>query len=157
MDSLMPDSVFENVDESDTVGSLDENFTGYLPSAYFSGGDFQRGGSHQIVEATGADAWQQWCEKCLVTQKGASQYYPQEYGIDQQAVFSKQDRNLVENVLLREIKEALEADPYHRLDSIASMSFSWISENMLQVSLQLTGIEGSSISVSVTMGGETNA
>lgn len=158
MDSLMPDSVFESVDENaDTTESVDEDFTGYLPSAYFSGGDFQRDGTHQIVEATGADAWQQWCEKCLVTQKGASPYYPQDFGLDRQAAFGTHDKSLTENVLTREIKEALEADPYHRLNSITSMKFSWISESALQVSLQLTGIEGSSISVSVTMGGVTNA
>lgn len=155
MDGLMPDSVFENVDESDTAGSLDEDFTGYLPSAYFSGNDFQRNGAHQIVEASGVDAWRQWCEKCLLTQKGASPYYPKDFGLDLQAAFGTHDKSLTENVLTREIKEALEADPYHRLNSITSMIFSWVSESILQVSLQLTGIDGSSISVSVTVGGGT--
>lgn len=157
MDGLMPDSVFENVDESGTVGSLDESFTGYLPSAYFSGSDFQRDGTHQIVEASGVDAWRQWCEKCLLTQKGASPYYPQEFGLDLQAAFGTHDKGLTENILSREIKESLEADPYHRLSSITSMTFLWMGESTLQVSLQLTGIEGSSISISVTMGGVTNA
>lgn len=157
MDGLMPDSVFENVDESDTEGTLDESFTGYLPSAYFSGSDFQRDGTHQIVEASGVDAWQQWCEKCLLTQKGASPYYPQNFGLDLQAAFGTHDKSLTENILSREIKDSLEADPYHRLSSITSMTFSWMSESTLQVSLQLTGIEGSSISISVTMGGVTNA
>ncbi|MBE6722284.1 MAG: DUF2634 domain-containing protein [Ruminococcaceae bacterium] len=157
MDGLMPDSVFENVDESDTEGTLDESFTGYLPSAYFSGSDFQRDGTHQIVEASGVDAWQQWCEKCLLTQKGASPYYPQNFGLDLQAAFGTHDKSLTENILSREIKDSLEADPYHRLSSITSMTFAWMSENTLQVSLQLTGIEGSSISVSATLGGVTNA
>lgn len=157
MDGLMPDSVFENVDESDTEGTLDESFTGYLPSAYFSGSDFQRDGTHQIVEASGVDAWQQWCEKCLLTQKGASPYYPQNFGLDLQAAFGTRDKSLAENILSREIKESLTADPYHRLSSITSMTFAWMSENTLQVSLQLTGIEGSSISVSATLGGVTNA
>ncbi|WOC33487.1 MULTISPECIES: DUF2634 domain-containing protein [Caproicibacterium] len=156
MDSLMPDSVFENVDEgSETTSGMDENFTGYLPSAYFADNDFQRDGTHQIVEASGVDAWKQWCQKCLVTQKGASPYYPENFGIDLQAAFDKPDRSYTENILSREIKEALEADPYHRLSSVTSVQFAWNRGNALQVSLQLTGIDGSSISVSTTVGRNT--
>lgn len=158
MDGLMPDSVFESADSNEnSLVSSDDSYTGYLPSALFDDGDFQRDGTHQIAEASGVDAWRQWCEKCLVTQKGASPYYPQNFGLDLQAAFGTHDKSLTENILSREIKEALEADPYHRLNSIASMIFSWINESVLQVSLQLTGIEGSSISISVTMGGVTNA
>lgn len=158
MDGLMPDAVFEDADGSETSAvPADDDFTGYLPSAYFSGSDFQRSGAHQIVEASGVDAWRQWCQKCLVTQKGTSPYYPQDFGLDLQAAFGTRDKSLAENILTREIKESLEADPYHRLSSITSMTFSWISESVLQVSLRLTGIEGSSISVSATLGGVTNA
>lgn len=148
MPDLFPDAV---VEDSTGDESTAEEFTGYKSAPYFDGKDFSRDGAHRVVMANGATAWGQWCEKCLKTQKGASPYYPDWYGVDWRRVLSCGDRDLAENIVSREITDTLKSDTYGRLDHIESIECSW-SDTSLDVVVAAVGIDGSTEIITVSQG-----
>lgn len=141
------DSLVADADEEQ------EERVGYKPSVYFDfkQGDFVKTGANRLVESSGFDAWIQWCIKCLQTQRYAHLAYSTDYGIDYELVFNYTTRAEAENELTRQITEALEADPYQRLDHIESITFEWIDDTSLVVDLVLVGISGNSIELQTTL------
>ena len=148
----MPNLFPEGYDELE-VEEATEEVTGYRKSIYFDfeKGDFLRTGANRLIESTGSDAWIHWCIKCLHTQRFAYRAYSTDYGIDYETIFSYTTREEAENELTREITEALEADPYQRLDHIESMTFEWIDDTSLEVELTLVGIDGNTAHIRTTL------
>lgn len=141
------DSLILNEEEQETER------VGYKPSIYFDfkQGDFVRTGANRLVESSGFEAWQQWCIKCLHTQRYAHLAYSTDYGIDYKLVFNYTTRAEAENELTRQITEALEADPYQRLDHIESITYEWIDDTSVVVDLILVGISGNTIDLQTTL------
>lgn len=131
----------------------DDEVIGYKESIYFDfeKGDYVRGRTNRLVKSTGYDAWIQWCIKCLATHRYAHLAYSTDYGVDYEAVFSSTTREEAENELTRQIKEALEADPYQRLSYIESMTFEWPNDTSVVVSLVLVGIDGNTAELQTTL------
>lgn len=148
----MPNLFPEGYDELE-VEEATEEVTGYRKSIYFDfeKGDFLRTGANRLVESTGSDAWIHWCIKCIHTQRFAYPAYSTDYGIDLETIFSYTTREEAENELTREITEALEADPYQRLDHIESITFEWIDDTALEVELTLVGINGNTEQIRTTL------
>lgn len=140
---------------ADTLGTAEETtkIIGYRPSIYFDYeiGDFRRDGANRLVHCTGQEAWVQWCIKCLSTQRYAYLSYPSDYGIDYDIVFNATTRAEAENELTRQISEALAADPLQRLSYIEEMTFDWLDDTSVEVSLTLVGIGGNSAHVQTTI------
>lgn len=153
-DALFPAAIADDTTPEENIGITDEDFTGYKPGPYFDGDDFLRDGAHRIVEATGADEWKEWCEKCLLTERGSTIYYPDIFGIRTVEAFGTSDRDLAENILSREIREAMEKDPYQRLKQVDSIEYAW-GVDSVEVYLTMTGVDGSTISIKRTLGGGT--
>ena len=151
MPGLFPDRVTAQEPEQE---AQQQERRGYYPSAYFDGEDFLRDGAHKILRATGTDAWIHWCQKCLSTQKGAYLTYGEDYGIDIRGAFRTADRDLIENILTREITEALEADPLQRLSRIEGISYRWQDDSSVEVTVNAVGIGGNTEMIAVTLGGE---
>lgn len=142
MPDLFPDEIIEDSGTENDVPDESE-FAGYKAAPFFDGKDFARDGAHRVVMANGATAWAQWCEKCIATQKGASPYYPDWYGVDWNNALSSGDRALTENILSREISDTLKSDSYGRLDYIESIKYTW-NNTSLDVSVTAFGVDGSS-------------
>lgn len=152
--AAIADDTIDNVGLSDTDAT--DNYTGYKMGPYFDGKDFVRDGAHRIIAASGADTWKAWCRKCLVTERGASIYYPDTFGIRTVEALGSSDKDLAENILSREIREAMMRDPYGRCKQVDSLTFSW-GVDSVEVYLEMTGIDGSTIALKQTIGGGTYA
>ena len=97
----------------------------YKASSYFDFelGDFRMDGGGKMVEASGFDAWKQWCIKTVATQRGAFYNYTDGLGIDGEQAMAQDTYELQKAALESTIKEALLADPYGR--TVEVRDFAW--------------------------------
>ena len=150
----MPDILFpENLLEEDAAYSDDEfeyeeeenpqGAEAYLPSMYFDyeSGDFVRQKDGRLKEATGIEAWEQWCYKAIRTQRGVYESYGENFGIDFDRLSQAESREEAENILNRQIKEALLADSAGRTQFVGQVEFTWRADS-LEVTVPVTGIYG---------------
>ena len=151
----MPDTLLpENLLEEDTAYTDDNEITydeeedpqgaeAYLPSVFFDyeSGDFVRQSDGRLREATGQEAWEQWCHKAIRTQRGAYEAYGEDFGVDFDRLLQAESREEVENILNRQIKEALMADSAGRTQFVGQVEFAWHADR-LEVTVPVTGIYG---------------
>lgn len=150
----MPDTLLpENLLEEDTAYTDDNEMEyeeespqgaeAYLPSMYFDyeAGDFVRQTDGRMKEATGIEAWEQWCHKAIRTQRGAYEAYGEDFGVDFDRLLQAESREEVENILNRQIKEALMADSAGRTQFVGQVEFAWHADR-LEVTVPVTGIYG---------------
>ena len=133
---------------------INKEVTGYHPGKYFDyeTGDYKRTGTNVICDATGVEVWEQWCIKCLSTQKySCAAYY--EFGVDYEAALKEEDRDKVESILTRGITEALLADPYKRTKGVSDISFDWTIPDSLVIYATINGIENVTRDITVIKGG----
>lgn len=97
----------------------------YKNSSFFDFelGDFRMDGGGRIVEASGFDAWKQWCVKTIATQRGAYYNYTNGLGILGEEAMAQPTPEMQEADLETTIKEALLADPYGRTTEVRD--FEW--------------------------------
>ena len=97
----------------------------YKNSSFFDFelGDFRMDGGGRIVEASGFDAWKQWCVKTIATQRGAYYNYTNGLGILGEEAMAQPTHEMQEADLETTIKEALLADPYGRTTEVRD--FEW--------------------------------
>lgn len=128
---------------------------GYRPGVAFNleTGDFVRDGRNNLLEATGVESWQQWCSNCLQTERYAHLAYSDDFGIEYDQVFSAATREEAENILTRQITEALMADPYGRTAYIDTIEYQWAASDAIQVSITIVGIDDVTIDVTAYITG----
>lgn len=153
MPNLFPLNYDDEALVVDAESVEDGEAIGYKESVYFdfNKGDYLRSSTNRLITSTGSDAWIHWCVKCLATQRYAHLAYSDNYGVDYEAVFGSTTREEAENELTRQITEALEADPYQRLSYIDSMTFEWLDDTAVEVSLVLVGINGNTAELQTTL------
>lgn len=88
----------------------------------FTAGDFTVDGAGRLVPSDGYTAWAQWCQKALMTQRGAYMVYTNNYGTDLDQVRLYSTRAARESEIQRIFTEALMADP--RTDAVRDFIFS---------------------------------
>lgn len=156
-DNLFPeDYEDETIDEEEAE---DEEPIGYRPGVAFEWqtGDFIRDGRNRLTEATGVDSWKQWCQNCLQTARYKHLAYTDEYGIDIDEIFSAESQEEAESIMTREINEALEADPYGRMEYVDSIDYDWTGQDSVHVTVTVVGIADVTIDVEAFInGGESN-
>lgn len=143
-ESYQTESMAEAINDSKKI-------VGYKPSAYFSmeTGDFVRNGQNKVQEATGYEAWEQWCQKCLMTERYKHFAYSTDYGIELDQVFAAESREEAENILTRQITEALEADPYGRTKNVANIEYEWDNQTGVNVYVTVIGIDHATLDMTV--------
>lgn len=107
-----------------------------------------RDGQNKIPDATGIEAWKQWCYNCLSTERYSCAAYSSDFGIQTEKIRTAETRDEAEAILAFEINEALMADPYKRTKSI-DCTFNWINPDSVEIILTLTGIDDALIDVLV--------
>ena len=125
---------------------------GYRGGIFFDGTDLVRNGLHDMTASTGVEAWEQWCQKCLQTERYCSILYPTDFGIQTEEAFHAATRALAESILRREIEEALTADPYGRTSHVEQIQFQWIDSDSLSVRVKAVGIENATIDLTTSLG-----
>lgn len=129
--------------------------SGYVPSVYFDG-DLKRDGRFRLVEATGVEAWEQWCKKCLLTQRQASPCYSSDYGVDLAEAMAADSRELTESMLTRQISEALLADPRGRTQYVSGVEFTWLDSGQVEISVSAVGLNNATADFTIFTGGGGN-
>ena len=121
----------------------EEEDAGYKPSIFFDfdTGDFVTLHDGKLKEASGFEAWVQWCYKTIMTQRYAHEGYSTDIGIDYESALQADSREEAESILQREIEEALMADPSERTLYVGNIMFQWEAEHCL-VTVQVQGIDG---------------
>ena len=152
----MPDNLFpeeyeneeEYFEDEENEGTEEENTeeeedAGYKPSIFFDfdTGDFVTLHDGKLKEASGFEAWVQWCYKTIMTQRYAHEGYSTDIGIDYESALQADSREEAESILQREIEEALMADPSERTLYVGNIMFQWEAEHCL-VTVQVKGIDG---------------
>lgn len=97
----------------------------YRPSVYFdfSTGDFIRDGANRMVEATGKEAYMQWCMKIIATERDACLAYSTRIGTEMEYAAAQPDHESVEASVERTITEALMVNP--KTEYVRGFSFTW--------------------------------
>lgn len=153
-ENLFPSGFGDIILTEDEVNAEDMTRTGYKKSANFSfeKGDFLRNGSNKIMECTPFDAWVQWCQKCVITPRFQCDAYSTDIGIDLRDVIGSSSKSEAEAILTSEISEALAADPYGRTDYVQSVEYNWISEDTVEATITVLGIEQTSATITAMIG-----
>lgn len=138
--------------EHETFEDVDE-IIGYKIAPYFDSktGDFLTDGSGQIVTADKMDAFTQWCENIIATDRYKHDGYTEYTGIDYDAIFSAQTREEAESIIESEISEALAVDPYGRVVYVQSVDFEWISLDSVSVVVVVEALENEIVTIETTI------
>lgn len=97
----------------------------YKPSVYFDYdlGDFRRDSSGNMVEASGHDAYIQWCLKTCMTERFTRLAYSADIGTELIDALDQDTREAVESAVERTITEALMVNP--RTEYVRAFTFTW--------------------------------
>lgn len=136
-----------DVPEIDTTTQSEQRV--YKPSVYFdfASGDFKRDGAYKMVTATGKEAYMQWCQKVVMTERDACLAYTTDIGVEKEAALSKGDRAAVESALEKTITEALMVN--NHTEYVRSFEFTWEGDN-LWMSFTAKGKEWEETTISVS-------
>lgn len=126
----MPKILFPvfDVPEIDTT-TQDQNRR-YKPSVYFDfgAGDFLMDGAHRMTEAEGQEAYMQWCQKVVMTERDACLAYSTDIGIEREYALSLGDHDAVEAALEQTITEALMVNVH--TEYVRDFEFAWSSDEL---------------------------
>ena len=113
----------------------------YKKSAYFDfeKGDFVRNGTNNIVEASGREAYKQWCEKVVMTERLTKLAYSHRIGIETDELWSLTDKKAIESAIEATITDALMVN--NKTDYVRDFEFNWDSNNSISVIFTVKGKE----------------
>ena len=140
-----------------------EDLSSNAPTGYRNGiafdyetGDFKRDGMNKLLDSDGIESWKSWCVNCLQTERYKHLAYSTDFGIELDKVFAAGSRQEAENILTREITEAIMADPYERAAYIEDVAYDWTAPDAIVVELAIHGIDDVTIDITayLTRGSE---
>lgn len=151
MPSLFPEGYENEVVTQEEV--TDNKQIGYREGVYFDAenNDFIRDGQYRVKSATGVESWEQWCRNCLMTERGVYPCYSDTFGIATAEVFNAETREMAENILTREINDALLNDPYGRTRYISGVVFEWHDSDSLNLTVTVVGIDNATIDITTVI------
>lgn len=85
----------------------------YRPSVYFdfAKGDFSRDGANRMIRSDGREAYMQWCQKVIATEREEFLAYSEDIGTEFEEMEDFSDRSSRECEIERTITEALMIHP----------------------------------------------
>lgn len=106
----MADSLFPVFDIPDISDDEEEK---YYPSVFFDfdKGDFLLDGAHRMVQADGREAFMQWCQKVIATEREACLAYSDEIGTEFEELEDAPTREQRESDIEETITDALMVHP----------------------------------------------
>lgn len=149
MPNLLPSNYKNEVISLDVTGTR-QRPVGYKKGFgfdFYETGDFMRDGKNAVTVVSPIESWKIWITKCLQTQRYAYLAYSTDYGIDINAIFSAKDKAEAESILVREVTEALLADPYGRADYVEFLMIDWSIPNGILSVFTVHGIDDVTIDI----------
>lgn len=155
MPNLLPEDYEAEVVTVEDVES--EKPVGYRNGLSFDyeNGDFCLDGRNKILDSNGIESWKSWCINCTMTERYAHLAYGTDFGIEWEAVFAAVSREEAESILVRQITEALLADPYERTDYVEDVEIDWTAPDAIAVRVVVHGMHDATIDFTayITKGG----
>ena len=118
-------------------------------------GDFERDAKYRLIDSEGIESWASWCINCIQTNRYKHLAYSSNFGVDMDSVFEADSPEEAESVLIREITEALLADPYQRTAYISDIDIVWETPDSIKVYVIIQGVDDVTIDITayLTKGG----
>lgn len=155
MPNLLPEGYEDEIITIEDVES--EKPVGYRNGLSFDDdrGDFRLDGRHKILDSDGIESWKSWCINCVRTERYKHLAYGTDFGIEWEAVFSATTREEAESILVRQITEALLADPYERTEYVETVEIEWKAPDAMTVKVVVHGMYDATIDITayITKGG----
>lgn len=147
MPNLFPESYDTEIIELEDIQPA--NTIGYKNGIAFDDelGDFIRDGKHRLVDSTGIESWKSWCINCIQTERYRHLAYGTDFGIEAEAAMKADTREASENMLTRQISEALMADPYERTEYVQEIEFDWTEPDAIAVYVVIIGKDDVTIDI----------
>ena len=142
----MADNLFPEGYEEEIITEEDLESTatiGYRNGISFDEqtGDFRRDGMQKLLDSDGIESWKSWCINCLQTERYKHMAYSSDFGIEIEAAMQATSREEAESILVRQITEAIMADPYQRTEYIEDITFNWTAADAVEVAVTIHGID----------------
>lgn len=150
--NLFPEDIDENeIDEEEDFD--EEAIVGYKIAPYFDteSGDFRMNGSGQIITADEIEAYTQWCENVVATDRYNHDAYSTDIGIDYDEVFSAETQEEAEMILESEISEALACDPFGRTQYVQNVLFDWTGSDEVTVCIEVVALDNELVTVNTVI------
>lgn len=150
-ENLFPEDIDEEIDEEEDED--EETVIGYKIAPYFDSktGDFILNGSGQIITANEVEAYIQWCENVVATDRYNHDSYTDDIGIDYDEVFAAETQEEAETILESEISEALACDPYGRTQYVQNVAFEWTGPDEVEVSIEVMALDNELVTVNTVI------
>ena len=140
MPNLLPLGFEEETITADELSS--DKPIGYRngPAFDYETGDYKRDGKNRIIDADGIESWRAWVINCMSTQRYACLAYDTDFGIEWDKVFAAESHEEAESILVRQITEAVLADPYGRCEYVEDIKIDWTAPDAVAMDVTLHGI-----------------
>ena len=150
-ETLFPEDIDDEIDEEEDED--EETVIGYKIAPYFDSktGDFILNGSGQITTADEVEAYTQWCENIVATDRYNHDSYTDDIGIDYDEVFAAETHEEAETILESEISEALACDPYGRTQYVQNVAFEWTGPDEVEVSIEVMALDNELVTVNTVI------
>lgn len=142
-------AVLDQLASRDTVGFRNGVLFDYKTE------DFPRDGRNRLLDSTGIESWESWVRNCMMTERYKHLAYSTDFGIELDPVFQAASREEAENILTRQITEALLADPYGRTAYVEDIVYSWAGADGVNATVTIHGLDDVTLDVTayITRGG----
>ena len=146
-ENLFPEGYEEEVITAEDLAS--EQPAGYRNGIAFDSlsGDFLRDGMYKMLDSDGIESWKSWCINCLHTERYKHLAYSTDFGIEIDKAMKATSRDEAENILIRQITEAIMADPYGRTNYIEEITFNWTAADAVVVAVTIQGVDDATIDI----------
>lgn len=147
MQNLLPEG-YENevITEADLVEDKPIGYRNGVAFDYLTG-DFKRDGKNRMLDSDGIESWKSWVINCIQTERYKHLAYSSDFGVELDKVFAAESREEAESILVRQITEAVLADPYERTAYVESVELKWTDADALEVMAVLHGLDDVTIDI----------
>lgn len=148
MANLFPDGLEEELPYLD-VEEMKDGPIGYKPGISFDyrTGEFAKDGKNKVMESNGIESWKSWIVNCLQTERYAHLAYSTDFGVESEKIFRAKNRAEAESILVREVTEAIMADPYGRTDYVQINAIGWSIPDVVLLDMTIYGIDDVTIDI----------
>lgn len=136
----------EVITEADLASEQPAGYKNGIAFDYESG-DFKRDGMNKLLDSDGVQSWKDWCINCLQTERYKHLAYSTDFGIEIDEALRASTRQETENILTRQITEALLADPYERTSNVTEITYDWTAPDTLEISATIHGVDDVTIDI----------
>lgn len=147
MANLFPEN-YENeiITEEDLTADVPVGYRNGIAFDYESG-DFKRDGMNKMLDSDGIESWKAWCINCLQTERYKHLAYNSDFGIELDAAMNASSQEEAENILTRQISEALMADPYERTAYVSEITYDWTAPDSVIAAVTIHGVDDVTIDI----------